>query len=48
MKSASEYKADQRAQKRAKGLRPFEVWLHPEEWLIVKRLIDRLVKRRLK
>lgn len=40
--------ATARAKKRATGLKPFEVWLHPSEWPLVKRYIERLAKRRQK
>ena len=47
MKTAKERKADERMRRREKGLRPFELWLHPDDWPLVKRLVDRLTKRRL-
>ena len=31
---------------RARGLRPYEVWVTAEEWIGVKRYLDRLAKRR--
>ena len=31
---------------RARGLRPYEVWLTAEEWIGVKRYLDRLARRR--
>lgn len=46
MKSASERKAEERARRRAEGLRPFEVWAHPKDWPAIKRLVERLAKRR--
>lgn len=48
MKTASERKAAERARKRSDGLRPFEVWAHPKDWPLIKRLVDRLNKRRVK
>jgi hypothetical protein len=46
VKTDAQYKADERARKRNDGLKRIEVWLHPEDWVIVKRLIERLKKRR--
>jgi hypothetical protein len=48
MKSASERKAAERARKRSAGLKAFEVWVHPADWPLVKRYIERLRKRREK
>lgn len=47
-KTARERKADERARRREAGLKPFEVWMHPEDWPLVKKLIDKLAKRRVK
>jgi hypothetical protein len=46
VKSATERKAAERARKRAEGLKFYEVCLHPSEWPLVKRYIERLAKRR--
>lgn len=46
MKSTAERMAAMRVKRRAAGLKPFEVWLHPSEWPLVKRYIERLAKRR--
>lgn len=36
-----------RARKRAEGLRKYEIWLHPAEWLTLRaQLQEILVKRR--
>jgi len=46
MSTAAERKAAERARKRAEGLKAFEIWLHPKDWPAVKRLLERLAKRR--
>lgn len=46
MKTASERKAEERARRRSEGLRPFEVWANPKDWPLIKRLVERLAKRR--
>lgn len=46
MKTANERKAAERARRRKEGLRPFEVWAHPGDWPLIKRLVERLAKRR--
>lgn len=28
------------------GLKRFEVWAHPMDWPVIKRLVDKLAKRR--
>jgi len=48
VKTASERKAEERARKRAEGLKAFEVWAHPKDWPLIKRLVERLAKRRSK
>lgn len=48
MKTAGERKAAERVRRRSEGLRPFEVWAHPKDWPIIKRLVERLTKRREK
>lgn len=35
-----------RARRAEKGLKRFEVWAHPMDWPFVKRLADKLAKRR--
>lgn len=35
-----------RAKRAEQGLKRFEVWIHPKEWPILKRYIERLAKRR--
>ena len=35
-----------RAKRDKEGLKRFEVWLHPAEWPLVKRYVERLAKRR--
>lgn len=35
-----------RAKRTELGLKRFEVWLHPSEWPMVKRYVERLAKRR--
>lgn len=39
-------KAEERARRREAGSKPYEVWAHPLDWPIIKRLVDRLAKRR--
>jgi len=48
MATAAERKAAERSRRRKEGLRPFEVWAHPADWPLIKRLVDRLTKRRSK
>jgi hypothetical protein len=48
VKTPAERKAAERARKRAEGLKFYEVCLHPSEWPLVKRYIERLAKRRTK
>lgn len=48
MKTASERKAAERARKRKEGLKAFEVWAHPKDGPLIKRLVERLAKRREK
>lgn len=31
---------------KAKGFKRFETWLHPEDWPVVRKYIDRLNKKR--
>lgn len=45
-KTDAEYKAAERARRRESGLKPFEVWTHPMDWPVIKRLVDKLAKRR--
>ncbi len=45
-KTAAERKAEERARRNENGLRRFEVWLHPSDWPVVQRLVERLQKRR--
>lgn len=46
MKSPGERKAQERARKRSEGLKPHEVWAHPKDWPLIKKLVERLAKRR--
>lgn len=46
MKTGKERLAELRARRRSEGLRPFEVWAHPKDWPLIKRLVERLTKRR--
>lgn len=45
-KTDAEYKAAERARRRAAGLVPKEIWVHPKDWPTVKLLIDKLAKWR--
>ena len=42
VKTAAERKAEERARRRKEGLRPFEVWAHPSDWPLIKRLVERV------
>jgi DNA-binding LacI/PurR family transcriptional regulator len=44
--SDRERKRRAREAMRERGLRPYEVWVTAEEWIGVKRYLDRLAKRR--
>jgi hypothetical protein len=46
MKNAAERKAAERARRRAEGLKPFEIWLRPQEWPLVKAYVARLRRRK--
>lgn len=46
MKSGAERLAELRVRRRREGLKPFEVWAHPSDWPLIKRLVERLTKRR--
>lgn len=46
MKSGAERLAELRARRRNDGLEPHEVWAHPKDWPLIKRLVERLAKRR--
>jgi hypothetical protein len=35
-----------RAKRAQEGLKRFEIWAHPKDWPLIKRLADRLAKRR--
>ena len=35
-----------RERRRAAGLKAYEIWVRPSEWPAVKRLLERLAKRR--
>jgi hypothetical protein len=48
MKTATERKAAERTRKRREGLRAFELWAHPLDWPAIKRLAEKLAKRRTK
>lgn len=45
-KTDAEYKAAERARRREAGFKPKEIWVHPKDWPVVQRLLDRLAKRR--
>lgn len=45
-KTEAERKAAERTRRRAAGFQPKEIWVHPLDWPVVKRLLDRLAKRR--
>jgi hypothetical protein len=46
MKSGAERLAELRARRRKEGLKPVEVWAHPDDHPAIKRYVERLVKRR--
>jgi hypothetical protein len=46
MKTGSQRLAELRVRRRKEGLRPFEVWAHPDDHLAIKRYVERLTKRR--
>lgn len=46
MKTAAERKAAERLRRDAQGLKRYELWMHPSEWPLVKRYMERLAKRR--
>lgn len=46
MKPGSQRLAELRARRRKEGLKPLEVWAHPEDHPAVKRYVERLRKRR--
>jgi hypothetical protein len=46
--SAAERKQAERAKRREKGFRPFEVWAHPADWPLIRKLVERLARRREK
>jgi len=46
MKSAAERKREERERRRRAGFKPFEVWVHLDDWPRVKRFLERLAKRR--
>ena len=46
MKSGAERLAELRARRRKEGLRPFEVWAHPNDHPVIKRYVERLRKQR--
>ena len=48
VKTATERKARERDRKRSEGLRPHEVWAHASDWPLIRRLVERLAKRRSK
>jgi len=45
-KTAAERKAEERARRIENGLRRYEVWLHPSEWPVVAKVVQRLQRRR--
>ena len=45
-KTAVERKREERERRRKAGFKAFEVWVHLDDWPRVKRLIERLAKRR--
>lgn len=46
MKSGSQRLAELRARRREAGFQPKEIWVHPMDWPVIKRLVDKLAKRR--
>jgi len=46
MKTGAERLAELRARRRKEGLKPHEVWAHPKDWPLIKRLVERMAKRR--
>lgn len=36
-----------RTKRATEGLKRFEVWAHPADWPVIKRLAERLMKRRV-
>jgi hypothetical protein len=46
MKTGSQRVAELRARLRKEGLKPLEVWAHPEDQAAVKKYVERLRKRR--
>jgi hypothetical protein len=46
LKTAGERKAEERTRRRKEGLRPLEVWAHPDDHVAVKRYVERMRKRR--
>lgn len=46
MKSNVERQKAMRARRITEGLKRFEVWAHPKDWPLIKRLVERLAKRR--
>jgi hypothetical protein len=47
-KSGAERLAELRARRRKEGLKPVEVWAHPDDHPAIKRYVERLAKRREK
>jgi hypothetical protein len=47
-KSAAERKALERERRAASGLQRFELWLRPNEWPAVQRLVERLRRNKEK
>lgn len=46
VKSNQERLQELRAKRERMGLKRFDIYLHPSEWPLVKRYIERLAKRR--
>jgi hypothetical protein len=46
VKSNVERQKAMREKRIREGLKRFEVWAHPKDWPLIKRLVERLAKRR--
>lgn len=46
VKSNVERQKAMRERRITEGLKRFEVWTHPKDWPVIKRLVERLAKRR--
>ena len=45
MATAAERKAAERERRRASGFKAYEVWVRPDKWPLVKRLVEKLAKQ---